>query len=79
MDAGIGQVLAALTGAGRADNTIVVFTSDNGGERWSKNWPFVGEKGDLTEGGIRVPLIVRWPAAVAGSQVSDHPGRSPWT
>jgi arylsulfatase A-like enzyme len=73
MDDGIGRVLTALAQAGRADNTIVVFTSDNGGERWSKNWPFVGEKGDLTEGGIRVPLIMRWPAVVAGGQVSTHP------
>lgn len=73
MDEGIGRVLTALADAGRADNTIVIFTSDNGGERWSKNWPLVGEKGDLTEGGIRVPLILRWPAAVAGNQVDDHP------
>lgn len=73
MDAGIGRVLTALADAGRADNTIVIFTSDNGGERWSKNWPLVGEKGDLTEGGIRVPLILRWPAAVAGGQVDEHP------
>jgi arylsulfatase A-like enzyme len=35
--------------------------------------PFVGEKGDLTEGGIRVPLLLRWPQAVTGRQVSDHP------
>jgi arylsulfatase A-like enzyme len=73
MDAGIGRVLTALAGAGRTDNTLVVFTSDNGGERWSKNWPFVGEKGDLTEGGIRVPQLVRWPAAVAPGQISDRP------
>lgn len=73
MDAGIGRVLAALAEAGRAEQTIVVFTSDNGGERWSKNWPLVGEKGDLAEGGIRVPLILRWPAAVAGGQVTDEP------
>lgn len=73
MDEGVGRVLTALERAGRADDTIVVFTSDNGGERWSKNWPFVGEKGDLTEGGIRVPLILRWPAAVAGGQVTDCP------
>ncbi|MDA8370275.1 MAG: sulfatase-like hydrolase/transferase [Nocardiopsaceae bacterium] len=73
MDEGIGRVLAALAAAGRSDTTIVVFTSDNGGERWAKNWPFVGEKGDLTEGGIRVPLILRWPAVVAARQVSDHP------
>ncbi|MEV0882168.1 sulfatase-like hydrolase/transferase [Micromonospora echinofusca] len=73
MDAGVGKVLTALADAGRAENTIVVFTSDNGGERWSNNWPLVGEKGDLAEGGIRVPLILRWPAAVPGDQISDHP------
>lgn len=73
LDTGVGRVLTALSDAGRAEHTIVIFTSDNGGERWSENWPLVGEKGDLTEGGIRVPLILRWPAAVAGNQVSDHP------
>ncbi|AZM63756.1 twin-arginine translocation pathway signal protein [Streptomyces sp. WAC 01420] len=73
MDAGIGRVLTALANAGKSDNTIVMFTSDNGGERWSKNWPFVGEKGDLTEGGIRVPHLLRWPAAVAPDQVCDKP------
>lgn len=73
MDAGIGRVLTALAGAGKTDNTIVMFTSDNGGERWSKNWPFVGEKGDLTEGGIRVPHLLRWPALMAPGQVSDKP------
>lgn len=72
MDDGIGLVVDALASAGRTDNTIIVFCSDNGGERWSKNWPFVGEKGDLTEGGIRVPFILRWPEAVAANQVSDQ-------
>jgi arylsulfatase A-like enzyme len=73
MDDGVGVVLDALETAGKADNTIVVFSSDNGGERWSNNWPFVGEKGDLTEGGIRVPFILRWPGAVAGAQRTDRP------
>lgn len=73
MDDGIGQVLDSLETSGKADDTIVCFCSDNGGERWSKNWPFVGEKGDLTEGGIRVPFICRWPAAIEGNQVSDDP------
>ncbi|GAA3971398.1 sulfatase-like hydrolase/transferase [Thermobifida alba] len=73
LDEGVGRVLAALEDAGAAEHTITLFTSDNGGERWSKNWPFVGEKGDLTEGGIRVPLILSWPAAVAGNQASDRP------
>lgn len=73
MDDGIGVVLDALAAAGKSDNTMVMFCSDNGGERWSKNWPFVGEKGDLTEGGIRVPFILRWPEAVSSGQVSDQP------
>ncbi len=73
MDDGIGMVLDALDAAGKADNTIIVFASDNGGERWSNNWPFVGEKGDLTEGGIRVPFILRWPEALAGGQRTDDP------
>ena len=44
MDEGIGQVLAALDERGMTDDTLVVFTSDNGGERFSNNWPFVGRR-----------------------------------
>ena len=51
----------------------MIFTSDNGGERFSFMWPFVGDKGDLEEGGIRVPVIMRWPAALDGGQVSEVP------
>ncbi len=70
MDEGIGQVMQALHRAGVADNTLVVFTSDNGGERFSDNWPLVGGKMDLTEGGIRVPWIAHWPARIAPGGVS---------
>ena len=64
MDEGIGQIMQALRRTGQLDNTLVVFTSDNGGERFSDNWPLVGGKMDLTEGGIRVPWIAHWPAVI---------------
>ena len=67
MDEGIGKLLAALEATGVDRDTLVVFTSDNGGERFSDNWPFVGVKMDLMEGGIRVPLIARWPSHIAPS------------
>ena len=70
MDEGIGAILAALESSGLAEDTLVVFTSDNGGERFSDTWPFVGRKMDLLEGGIRVPLIARWPNAVPSGAVT---------
>ncbi|MFM6999608.1 MAG: sulfatase [Limnohabitans sp.] len=72
MDEGIGWVVDALKKTGQLDNTLIVFTSDNGGERFSDNWPLVGGKMDLTEGGIRVPWIAHWPAAIAPGGVSDQ-------
>ena len=80
MDEGMGAVLAALERKGVARDTLVVFTSDNGGERFSNNWPFVGQKMDLLEGGIRVPLLARWPAVVAAGQLSQTPNLTmDWT
>jgi arylsulfatase A-like enzyme len=72
LDAGIGRVLATLRTAGLDRNTLVIFTSDNGGERFSYHWPFSGQKMDLREGGIRVPAIVRWPGVTRAGTTSDQ-------
>ncbi|MCW5611637.1 MAG: sulfatase-like hydrolase/transferase [Rubrivivax sp.] len=72
MDEGIGWVMDALRRHGLVEDTLVIFTSDNGGERFSDNWPLVGGKMDLTEGGIRVPWIAHWPRVVAPGSVSGQ-------
>jgi len=73
LDEGIGAVADALDRHGLGEDTLIVFTSDNGGERFSDNWPLVGGKMDLTEGGIRVPCVVRWPRVVRAGGVSRQP------
>jgi arylsulfatase A-like enzyme len=72
MDEGIGRILLTLKNSKIEKNTIVVFASDNGGERFADTWPLVGKKMDLLEGGIRVPYIVRWPAKVKAGGVTDQ-------
>jgi len=72
MDEGIGWIVQALREQGLEENTLVVFTSDNGGERFSDNWPLVGGKMDLTEGGIRVPWIARLPAVIPPGRTSGQ-------
>lgn len=73
MDVQVGRVMAALDANGLRENTIVVFTSDNGGERFSDTWPFSGRKTELLEGGIRVPCILRWPNRIAGGSEITAP------
>ena len=89
VDHGVGRVLDALERHGIDDNTIVFFTSDNGapvhkrrdspldkdmgGWDGSLNTPWVGEKGMLSEGGIRVPYLVRWPGKLPAGKVYPHP------
>ena len=72
MDREIGRVLEALDMHGLAENTIVVFTSDNGGERFSDTWPFTGRKTELLEGGLRVPTLIAWPARIPAGVTSDQ-------
>ncbi|GAA0467971.1 sulfatase-like hydrolase/transferase [Streptomyces olivaceiscleroticus] len=80
LDRSIGQVLDALRRTGQERDTLVFFASDNGGERWSHQWPLSGNKASLQEGGIRVPTIVRWPARLDAGQVSHEPVYTPdWT
>ena len=69
MDAGIGRVLDALDATGQRDNTLVIYTSDNGGQMdvGATNGPYRGEKGDMYEGGIRVPACARWPGHIAAA------------
>ena len=72
MDLQIGRVLQALDAHGIAGDTIVIFTSDNGGERFSDTWPFTGIKTELLEGGLRVPTLICWPARIPAGQVNTQ-------
>jgi arylsulfatase A-like enzyme len=74
MDASIGEILAALDKHGLAKSTLVVFASDNGGDKFSRNGPLAKGKGGLWEGGIRVPCIVRWPGKLPHGKVSSQVG-----
>ncbi len=82
MDLAVGKVLAKLDELGLRENTLVIFTSDNGGlstsEGWpTSNFPLRGGKGWMYEGGIREPLLVRWPGVVPAGRVVSTPVSSP--
>ncbi|MEL5960088.1 sulfatase-like hydrolase/transferase [Streptomyces sp. CLV115] len=80
LDRSVGEVLKALKRSGQEEDTLVFFASDNGGERFSYQWPLSGNKSSLQEGGIRVPAVLRWPARIDPHQVSGLPVFSPdWT
>jgi len=72
LDLQVGRVLRALEEGGLAQDTIVIFTSDNGGERYSDTWPFSGRKTELLEGGLRIPAIISWPGHIPAGRVSEQ-------
>lgn len=73
-DQGVGRILAAIDQHKLADNTLVIFTNDNGGEWLSRNAPLFNRKFSLFEGGIRVPAILRWPGHIPAGVVSTQVG-----
>jgi arylsulfatase A-like enzyme len=74
VDRGVGDILRALDRLKLASNTIVIFTNDNGGEWLSNNGPLFNRKWTVWEGGIRVPLLIRWPGRVEAGKVSGQVG-----
>ena len=76
LDAGIGRVLAALQATGLDKNTVVIFTSDNGGSlpHGQNNDPWRGGKQSHYDGGLRVPFIARWPGQIPAGSISDYVG-----
>jgi arylsulfatase A-like enzyme len=73
-DQGVGQILAALDKRGLTRNTLVIFTNDNGGEWLSRNAPLFHRKQSVWEGGIRVPLIMKWPGRIPANRTSTQIG-----
>jgi arylsulfatase A-like enzyme len=72
MDRQIGRVMQALETNRLTENTIVIFTSDNGGERFADTWPFTGKKTELLEGGLRIPTLISWPAHIPRGVTTDQ-------
>jgi arylsulfatase A-like enzyme len=72
MDSQVGRVLQALDSGGISNNTIVIFTSDNGGERFADTWPFSGKKTELLEGGLRIPALIAWPGRIPVGRITEQ-------
>lgn len=74
VDGGVGQILQTIDRLGLTNNTIVIFTNDNGGEWLMDNGPLFNRKWSVWEGGIRVPAMVKWPGRIPAGRVSDQVG-----
>ena len=74
VDQGVGEIVAALETLGLTRDTLVIFTNDNGGEWLSRNAPLFHRKGTIWEGGVRVPLIMRWPGRIPAGRTTAQVG-----
>jgi arylsulfatase A-like enzyme len=73
-DQGVGRIVSTLEKLGLTRNTLVMFTNDNGGEWLSRNAPLFHRKTTIWEGGIRVPLIMKWPARIPSGRTTPQAG-----
>jgi arylsulfatase A-like enzyme len=73
VDEGVGRILQTVARLGLTNDTIVIFTNDNGGEWLSNGGPLFNRKWTVWEGGIRVPALVKWPGRIPAGTISDQP------